>query len=285
MKISKEIQREFNLLKNEIDIIEQDHQKTASFIKEDLLKTNEIENESFAIIADKYDIAPQQLQINIPISGADLVTTDDEYYLDWTGQFVDTRITGTRERFSQPLVGTVDVSRDGPFIARRLRASCLITQAPSTYWYSNLPQFSMDWSHMENKFCPISSRDLWQYWAKPNLFYEPNVPFVPLFAISKFVPPPLDYMFEYNDTGAEKERQSSPISGDILARNDEDGYFLHNEYFEAGTTIYFTIYPMHIPYAKLMFPYVPDETSQSYITQYFDLLFKTTFFGYKLYER
>jgi len=285
MKISNDIQKEFNLLKSEIQRIERGHDKVADFLKEDLTKTNKIENEPFVIVGDKYDIAPQKLQINIPISGEDLVTTDDEYYLDWTGQFVDTRITGTREKYAQPIVGTVDVGRDGPFIARRLRASCLIVEAPTTYWYAELPQFSMDWSHLENKFCPTSSRSLWQYWAIPNLFYEPNAPFVPLFCISKFVPPPLDFMFEYNDTGSEKERQSCPISGDILSRNDEDGYYLHHEYFEAGTTIYFTLYPLRIPYMKLMFPAYPAETYQYYITEYLSLLFKATFDGYKLYER
>jgi hypothetical protein len=155
---------------------------------------------------------------------------------------------------------TVSVSRDGPFIARRLYATVTVTDAPilvdgaTTY----------DYSHMIGRFVPRSSRLDYQNWAMPAVSITP----------AGYVPPPLDFEWEYNDGGSERNRQDKPISGDILALVDEDGYFMNNEIFAAGTTISFTVHPLRqVPILELG----TDEGP-------LDLLFKVTFDGFKVLQ-
>jgi hypothetical protein len=52
-----------------------------------------------------------------------------------------------------PVTGTVNVSRDGPFVARRLYASVLITDAPTLVAGAT----TEDYTHMIGRFAPVSS--------------------------------------------------------------------------------------------------------------------------------
>ena len=143
--------------------------------------------------------------------------------------------------------GTVATSRDGPFIARRLYASLLISDAPD----------SPDHSDMVGRFCPVTSRDDLQYdkWS-PTAHAD----------LTNYVGPPLDWEFSYSDGGSDRNRQDKPISGDILAKHDEDGYFMNNEIFAAGTTISFIVSPLRA---------VPTD---------FGLILKITFDGFKVLQ-
>ena len=126
-----------------------------------------------------------------------------------------------------------------------------------------------DFTDMAGRFVPISSRALYATWAMPAVSITPT----------GFVPPPLDFEWEYDDGGSERNRQDKPISGDILTRLDEDGYFMNNEIFAAGTTISFTIHPLRaIPTLVLTNDEgVEDEGP-------LDLLFKVTFDGFKVLQ-
>jgi hypothetical protein len=144
--------------------------------------------------------------------------------------------------------GTVTTSRDGPFVARRLYASLLITDAPTS---------PTDHSAMIGRFSPINSRDDLQY-----QFWSPTVHA----DLTNYIAPLLDWEFAYSDGGSDRNRQDKPISGDILAKHDEDGYMMNNEIFAAGTTISFTVYPLRA---------VEDD---------FDIMLKITFDGFKVLQ-
>jgi len=132
---------------------------------------------------------------------------------------------------NSPQTGTVNVSRDGPFIARRIYVSVLITDAPVLEPGVGVDE---DYTHMIGRYAPVSSRGEYFNWARDLAAFVPGT----------YVPPPLDFEFEYNDSGSERNRQDKPISGDILAvRRDDDGYLMNNDIFAAGTTINFVISP------------------------------------------
>jgi hypothetical protein len=157
---------------------------------------------------------------------------------------------------TSPTPGTVTVSRDGPFVARRLFASCVITDAPIDV------DPSLDYSHMINRFMPVTSTKQYNLWATNGTGLAASAGF----GAGPFVPPLLDFEWEYSDGGSERNRQDKPISGDLLFREDEDGYFMNNEVFAAGTTISFIVHPLRA---------VPTD---------FDLLFKVTFDGFKVLQ-
>ena len=93
------------------------------------------------------------------------------------------------------------------------------------------------------------------------------------------MPPPLDFEYEYSDGGSERNRQDKAISGDTLARFDEDGFFMNNEIFAAGTTISFKISPLRAPIITVLDTAVPEL-----VTGNLTLLFKATFVGFKVLQ-
>jgi hypothetical protein len=157
---------------------------------------------------------------------------------------------------SAPTPGTVSVSRDGPFVARRVFASCLITDAPVD------EDPALDYSHMINRFMPITSTDYYNLWGTNGTGIAAGAGF----GAAPFLPPLLDFEWEYSDGGSERNRQDKPISGDILFRHDEDGYFMNNEVFAAGTTIQFVVSPVRA------------------VAEGYDLLLKVTFDGFKVLQ-
>lgn len=162
-----------------------------------------------------------------------------------------------------PVTGTVNVSRDGPFIARRLYASCIVTDAP-ILTYEDVVE---DYSHMIGRFVPITSRWAYNNWAMDVADFTPDT----------YVPPPIDFEWSYNDGGSERNRQDKPISGDILARYDDDGFLMNNEIFAAGTTINFVVHPLRaVPI--IAHTNDPDETGP------LDIQIKITFDGFKVLQ-
>lgn len=166
---------------------------------------------------------------------------------------------------SSPATGTVTVSRDGPFIARRLYASCIITEAPTLTVGGTV----YDFTPFQNRFIPISSRGTYPFWGFSDAYA--------VISGRVFVPPVLDFEWEYNDGGSERNRQDKAISGDILARYDDDGYFMNNEIFAAGTTISFKISPLRAPIITVI-----DGLSEG--SGNVALLFKVTFDGFKVLQ-
>jgi hypothetical protein len=166
---------------------------------------------------------------------------------------------------NSPVTGTVNVSRDGPFICRRIYASVLITDAPLL----EITGSSEDYTHMVGRYVPPSSRGEYANWARDLADFAP----------ASYVPPPLDFEWEYSDSGSERNRQDKPISGDILAvRRDDDGYLMNNEIFAAGTTINFTCSPTRaVPILTLT---DGDETDSGSI----DLEVQITFDGFKVLQ-
>ena len=166
-----------------------------------------------------------------------------------------------------PVTGTVNVSRDGPFIARRLFASVLITDAPTL----TAGATTVDYTHMIGRFAPVSSR--WDYFNWARYFDATNAP-----QFSEYVPPPLDFEWEYSDGGSERNRQEKPISGDILFMRSDEGYLMNNEIFAAGTTISFTVYPQRA------IPILTFTSGGETDTGPVDIQFKVTFDGFKVLQ-
>jgi hypothetical protein len=188
---------------------------------------------------------PFKFQINIPLNGGN----------------------------ASPQTGTVTISRDGPFIARRLYASVLIADAPVLEVPEGTGTTIWDFSHMEGRFAPRSSRECCDYdmWARALSEISPT----------SLVLPPIDFEYEYNDGGSERNRQDKPISGDILAMRDEDGYFMNNEIFAAGTTISFTVHPLRaIPILTLSNSDDPPVVDEGPL----NLVLKVTFDGFKVLQ-
>lgn len=149
---------------------------------------------------------------------------------------------------SSPVTGTFNVSRDGPFICRRIYASLLVTDAPLFEYSANNAD---DYTHFIGRYVPLTSSSTYKLtgrvrtglnvgdlfiggWAEPAPY---------LTGAPEIIAPPLDFEWEYNDSGGKITRQDKPISGDILARNDDDGYVMNNEVFPAGTTVNFIVSP------------------------------------------
>lgn len=162
-----------------------------------------------------------------------------------------------------PVTGTVNVSRDGPFIARRLYVSCIVTDAPVLDFGGNIE----DYSHMIGRFVPVSSRWAYNNWAMDAASLTP----------ATYVPPPIDFEWEYSDGGSERNRQDKPISGDIFARHDDDGFLMNSEIFAAGTTISYIVHPLRaVP--------ILVHTLDADTTGPLDLQMKVTFDGFKVLQ-
>lgn len=195
---------------------------------------------------------------------------------------------------SSPVTGTFNVSKDGPFICRRISASVLVTDAPALTFVTQ----TYDYTTFIGRYLHLTSRRLYgireregsilnfpspspQFlyneliaWAVPD-----NDPYQPFFAWTPFdPPPPFDFQWEYNDSGGKVVRQDKPISGDILYRQDDDGYVMNNEIFSAGTTVNFIVSPTRaVPVIR--------ETNQG-VTRSgpLDIQLKVTFDGFKILQ-
>lgn len=240
---------ELRKLKDEIEAVSSENERLAISLQDEREARKAIEKQGLHIDDMPGKQLPFRFQINIPLVGGS----------------------------ASAQTGTVTVSRDGPFIARRLYATCIITDAPLLE-VANPGGATWDFTHMEGRFVPITSR--WHYgmWAFP-------LGSIPLqfgqASANGWVPPPLDFEWEYSDGGSERNRQDKPISGDVLARYDEDGYFMNNELFAAGTTISYIIHPLRaIPTLILSNTDTPPETDEGPL----NLLFKVTFDGFKVLQ-
>jgi hypothetical protein len=228
--IAPEVAFELRKLQTQIDQMGVENQRLSSELADERKARETLERQEIHIDDMPGKQLPYKYQININLPG------------------------GTQA----PLTGTVNVSRDGPFIARRLYASCIITDAPL------LEAAAQDYTHMIGRFVPVSSRPEFFNWSRD----------VASFAPLTYQPPPLDFEWAYNDGGSERNRQDKPISGDILFRRDDDGYFMNNEIFAAGTTISFVVHPLRaIPIIT-----VDDESGP------IDLQLKVTFDGFKVLQ-
>jgi len=172
-----------------------------------------------------------------------------------------------------PVTGTVNVSRDGPFIARRLFASLIYTDAP--YLEVEGVIGPADYTHMIGRFAQVTSRVEYFNWARDaaQLQFSTGTP-----PFDGYVPPPLDFEWQYSDGGSERNRQDKPISGDILFRRDDDGYFMNNEIFAAGTTISFICNPLRaVPILSIG---VDPDTDTGPV----NIQLKVTFDGFKVLQ-
>lgn len=121
------------------------------------------------------------------------------------------------------LTGTVTVSRDGPFIARRLYVTLRIASVRAGG--------NNDWI---GRYLPISSRSTYfqqVYWKVSA-------------ALEDVAMPPLDFEYGYSDGGSDRRREDKYIAGDILAQADESGILMVDDIFSAGSTITFTVAPL-----------------------------------------
>jgi hypothetical protein len=243
IRIHPAVATEFRKLQQEQAAMQQELDRVAGLLDKERQARLALEKEEVHIDDMPGKQLPFKFQINIPLSGGE----------------------------SAPTTGTVTVSRDGPFIARRIFASVLITDAPLLEVTDPGPA-TWDFTHMEGRFAPRSSRECCDYlqWARAAVdFAEPSLVF-----------PPLDFEYEYSDGGSERNRQDKPISGDILAMKDEDGYFMNNEIFAAGTTISFTVHPLRsIPTLTLSNTDGSDIDSGP-----LDIILKVTFDGFKVLQ-
>ena len=153
---------------------------------------------------------------------------------------------------SSILNGTVTLSRDGPFIARRLYASFRVKSVPDGG--------TADWV---GRYLPLTSRSSFpwmNYWHLTG---------------TECYDPPFDFEWGYSDGGSDRNRQDKYISGDVLARCDQDGYIMVDEIFAAGTTITFTISPLRPVGAAA--PWTGDTGVENFE-------FQATFDGYKIVQ-
>lgn len=166
---------------------------------------------------------------------------------------------------SSPVTGTVNVNRDGPFICRRLYVSVLITDAPNV----EIGGDTYDYTFFIGRYVPMTSRESFIFWALP---INPLIP-------QLIIPPPIDFEWEYNDSGSERKRQDKPISGDILNRQDDDGYLMNNEIFAAGTTLSFTVSP-----TRAVETIVQEINNVATTIGPIDVEFQVTFDGFKVLQ-
>jgi hypothetical protein len=244
VRIHPAVAAEFRKLTEGMALQKQELDRLAGMLAQERQAREALEKEEVHIDDMPGKQLPFKFQINIPLPG------------------------GTES----PTEGTVTVSRDGPFIARRLYASLYISDAPLL----EVPDpggNTWDFTHMIGRYAPRSSRECcdWFTWARA----------LDDFDVASAVLPPIDFEYSYDDGGSERNRQDKPISGDILAMKDEDGYFMNNEIFAAGTTISFTVHPLRAtPVITLSNTDTPPETDEGPL----DLVLQITFDGFKVLQ-
>jgi hypothetical protein len=244
VRIHPAVAAEFRKFQNQLTLQQQEMDRLAGLLASERQAREALEKEEVHIDDMPGKQLPFKFQINIPLPGG----TDS------------------------PVEGTVTVSRDGPFIARRLYASIYVSDAP-VLTVPDPDADTWDYSHMVGRYAPRSSRECcdWFTWARAlNDFTTPSM-----------VLPPLDFEYSYDDGGSERNRQDKPISGDILAMKDEDGYFMNNEIFAAGTTISFKVSPLHaVPILTLSNTAPVPVTDEGPL----DVVFQVTFDGFKVLQ-
>jgi hypothetical protein len=244
------VARQFRQLEGQIEEIASENDRLARMLKDERSARKALEKKEIHLDDMPGKLLPFKFQINIPLDGGSAAAQ----------------------------TGTVTVSRDGPFISRRLYVTCIVSDAP-ILTVEDPGGATWDFTHMEGRFVPITSRWHYTHWAFPAV----SIPLQwnPAAGVPGWEPPPIDFEWEYSDGGSERNRQDKPISGDILARHDEDGYFMNNEIFAAGTTISFTVHPLRaVPTLTLSNTDTPPETDEGPL----DLLLKVTFDGYKVLQ-
>jgi hypothetical protein len=237
VRLHPAVAEEFRKITSKLEGISDENRRLATELQDEKRAREALERQEVHIDDMPGKQLPFKFQINIPLVGGS----------------------------NSPVTGTVNVSRDGPFICRRIYASVLVTDAPLL----ETQNLTEDYTHMVGRYVPPSSRGEYFNWARD------LAAFVPV----SYVPPPLDFEWEYNDSGSERNRQDKPISGDILAvRRDDDGYLMNNEIFAAGTTINFICSPTRaVPILTLV---DGDETASGPI----DLEVQITFDGFKVLQ-
>jgi len=204
VRIHPAVAEEFRKITSQLGGLSDENRRLAAELQDEKRAREALERQEVHIDDMPGKQLPFKFQINIPLVGGS----------------------------NSPVTGTVNVSRDGPFICRRLCVSVQITDAPLLE--PGGVAADEDYTHMVGRYVPPTSRSEYANWATD----------VANFPITNYVPPPLDFEWEYNDSGSDRNRQDKPISGDILAiRRDDDGYLMNNEIFAAGTTINFTVSP------------------------------------------
>jgi len=170
---------------------------------------------------------------------------------------------------------TVEIHRDGPFIARRLFCSILITSVPTITRSQGSTTAAFDFTHMINRYIPVTSSPEYSNWALANYNYASGV------GNNVVLPPLFDFEWEYDDGSSDRRRQKERISGDVFAKHDEDGYFMNNEMFDAGSIISFTIHPLHAASISIVdTDQEPDET----LSGNFNIEVQMTFDGFKVLQ-
>lgn len=121
------------------------------------------------------------------------------------------------------LTGTRTLTRSGPFVAKRLYASLHIKTMKTggdAAWVGRYLPIS---SH-----ATYTSMDAWKAGV----------------SVERCVNPPLDFVWGYSDGVSDRERQNQYISGDVLARADEDGFLAISEVFASGANVTFQVQPL-----------------------------------------
>lgn len=238
VRIHPAVAMEFRKLEGKIDGLLSENQRILVEIQDEKRSREALERQEVHIDDMPGKQLPFKFQINIPLVG------------------------GT----NSPKTGTVNVSRDGPFIARRIYVSVLITSAPLL----EPPVGAIeDYTHMIGRYVPPSSRSEYYNWARDLSSFVPKT----------YVPPPLDFEFEYNDSGSERNRQDKPISGDIISvRRDDDGYLMNNDIFAAGTTINAIVSPTR------PVPILESGVGDDRVTGAINLQVQITFDGFKVLQ-
>lgn len=151
--------------------------------------------------------------------------------------------------------GTVTLTRSGPFIARRLHASLRIQTVRAGG--------NADWV---GRYLPLTSRP---DYAMAN-YWKVGVP------LEDCADVPLDFEWGYSDGGSDRNRQDRYISGDVLARSDEDGFLMADEIFASGATISFVVAPLRPVGGNL--PWSHANTGVE------NFEFQATFSGYRIVQ-
>lgn len=236
VRIHPSVAEEFRKITSKLDGIVDENRRLAAELQDEKRAREALERQEVHIDDMPGKQLPFKFQINIPLTGGS----------------------------NSPVTGTVNVSRDGPFICRRIFASVLVTDAPLL----TVAATTDDYTHMIGRYVPVTSRSEYFNWARDVADFSPTT----------YVPPPLDFEWEYNDSGSERNRQDKPISGDILIRQDDDGYLMNNEIFAAGTTINFIVSPTRTV------PILSATDGQLTDTGPIDLEVQITFDGFKVLQ-
>ncbi|MHC4119755.1 MAG: hypothetical protein ACYSWO_19835 [Planctomycetota bacterium] len=236
VRIHPAIAEEFRKVSTKLDGIVDENRRLSAELQDEKRARAALERQEVHIDDMPGKQLPFKFQINIPFDGGS----------------------------SSPVTGTVNVSRDGPFICRRIQASVLITDAPTLEFDAS----TLDYSFFIGRYVPITSRDTYTSWNFP----------ASILATTRAVPPPFDFEWEYNDSGSERNRQDKSISGDVFNRQDDDGYLMNNEIFAAGTTINFIASPTRA--VSIISETVGAET----LTGAIDIELQITFDGFKVLQ-